>query len=143
MINPKDEDTLRSLYQEMNLGFSAPSNGGVPAQSVVVLKNGEGPVEQERKDDDGTDDTMDAQQCVSAVIDDLNHIKMDLDQGCQGDAQIQQLEACCQKLNQVIEQIGNDTSKNHQSGAFTGINSDGNQGDGGAGAEAASAFDNF
>ena len=141
MINPKDETKLRSLVREMNIGFAAPQNGGIASPPVVVLKQGEGPVEHDQKEDDG--DTKDAQQTVASVIEDLNHIKMDLDQGCQGDAQIEQLQGCCQKLSQVIEHIGNNASTNASGSAFTGIGDDGNKGDDGASAEAASMFDNF
>lgn len=137
MINREDEKMLRKIVHEMNIGFVAPQNGGIPSQSVVVMKQGKGPTDF-AKDEDAP---QDVQQAVTAVIEDLNHIKMDLDQGCQGDAQIQQLQACCEKLTEVINNIGNNPSQNSQSSAFTGMGENGNNGE--AGGEASNTLSNL
>lgn len=120
MINPKDKKALERLYTEMNIGFMVPQNGGVPAQSVAIIG-------QETDNEDTTD--KDAGQLVGSVIDDLNHLKMDIDQGCRGDAQIDQLQRCCDALAQAIEQLGNTSSQQYQNGAFTGAIDNANKGD--------------
>lgn len=132
MINPQDEQTLRQLYREMNLGFIVPQNGGVPAQTVAVMKQG-----KEEADSEETD--KDVSQLVSSVIEELQHLKMDLDQGCQGDAQIELLQQVCQSLSQAIDKLGNNSAEQYQSGAFTGAISSDNQGTD-TGAETANSF---
>jgi hypothetical protein len=118
MINTNDEQQLRSVYKEMNLGFAAPTNGGVDNSAVVVLKNDD-------QLQDGTCNSHDNEEpigdIINAVIEDLSHIKMDLDQACEGDAQITCLQACVDKLNTAIECIGN-SSSNSQDSAYTGLN---------------------
>jgi len=124
MINRDDENILRKMYTEMNIGFMVPQNGGVPSQSVAILGQSESPELEEEKG-------KDVSQIITSVIDDLNHLKMDVDQGCRGDAQIDQLQKCCDLLAQAVEQLGNTSSSQYQNGAFTGAISSDNRGDGG------------
>lgn len=111
MINRQDNKYLQSLYTEMNIGFAVPQNGGVSAQTVAIVG---------KEPDAEPDTSKDVGQLIGSVVDDLNHLKMDVDQGCRGDAQIDQLQKCCDALAQAIEQIGNTSSSQHQNGAFTG-----------------------
>jgi hypothetical protein len=123
-INPKDEKDLRSLYQEMNIGFAAPQNGGIAKPgSVMVLGMGETPDDPNSEDDDGVNE-LDVPQMLTAVIENLNHLKMDVDQGCQGDAQIEELQKCVDMLNSAIEEIGNNASGKDQNAAYTGVGGD-------------------
>jgi hypothetical protein len=64
------------------------------------------------------------------VIDDLNHIKMDLDQGCQADAQIEALQACCDAINDCIQKIGNGVSGSDQNAAYSGLGNEDPSSDG-------------
>lgn len=120
MINIQDNKTLQQLYTEMNIGFAVPQNGGVHAQAVAIIG---------QEEPDEQDNSKDVGQLISSVIDDLNHLKMDIDQGCKGDAQIDQLQKCCDCLAQAIEQIGNTSSSQHQNGTFTGAIDNSNTGD--------------
>jgi|GEM_PF-5819290 len=117
-INQQDEKDLRKLVREMNIGFAAPQNGGVDKASVMILGMDETP-----KEAGGDEDVHDLNvpQLLQAVIENINHLKMDIDQGCQGDAQIEELQKCVDMLNSVIQEIGNTTSGKDQNAAFTGI----------------------
>jgi len=121
MINNHDERDMRRLVSEMNIGFSAPQNGGVDGSGIIILQNGEDP-EAVDGEQNGNEEGANAQQLVHCVIDNLNHLLRDLEQGCQGDAQIEQLQQCCSTLSQAIEEIGNNTSDKNQGSAFTGLN---------------------
>jgi hypothetical protein len=123
MINTDDEKALRALYTEMNIGFVAPQNGGVSGQSVAIIQAG---VDGQP----GEEDNKDVGCMLNSVIDDLNHLKMDIDQGCRGDAQIDSLQACCDTLAKIIENIGNTSSSQYQNGAFAGaLDTTGSTGD--------------
>ena len=105
----------------MNIGFMVPQNGGVTAQHVAIIDKN-----NTRETDDAPKDVG---QLISSVIEDLNHLKMDIDQGCQGDAQIDELQKCCDNLSHAIEQLGN-APQQHQNGAFTGAISNDSNGNG-------------
>ena len=121
MINKNDELSMRKVYREMNIGFSAPQNGGVDGSSIMILQNGEDPeaVDAEKEGEEH----VDAQTALGQIIDNLNHILRDLEQGCQGDAQIEELQKCQGTIGKVIEEIGNHASGNtNQDSAYSGLN---------------------
>ena len=140
MRNPHDENELRALIHEMNIGFSAPQNGGVDSGSgVIILQNGEDPEAVDSEKSEPEEGGMNAQEAIGVVINNLNHLLRDLEQGCQGDAQIEELQKCCGTLGVAIEAIGNDPmDDDNQEAAYSGLNNeDPNQSDvpGGDGAE--------
>ena len=118
-IDIDDEKGLIRLVNELNLGFSAPTNGGIANSSIMILKHGTDENDPENHAPDGED--YDVSRTLAAAAGDLDRIKLEIENGLRGDQQIVALQRCVDALNDCIQQIGNNVTGNDQNAAYTGL----------------------